>query len=165
MSQHSFDHSERYCVFQDGDDWYGIPALAVSSVVPVPTITQIPLSDPVLEGICHIRNEFLPVINLQSLAQSHYATLASSEQQLLVLLGPTGRWGLLIDQVVALVALEASLSASNDQQDQWSQVTFGSASYQNQILKLLDPAVMYQYASNLLEMYWQCEHSPAPLVS
>ena len=160
MNQLDLDNSERYCVFQSGGSWFGIPALAVRSVVPRPEITPTPHSDPMLKGLCHIQNEFIAVISLQALTQIQYETLPDAEQQLLTILGPQGPWGLLIDQAVSLALLETSISTFSNQQDKWSKVTLGSATYDNQVLQILDPAAIYSYASNLLDMYWQNAGQP-----
>lgn len=155
MNQLALDNSERYCVFQSGGSWFGIPALAVKSVVPRPEITPTPHSDPILKGLCHLQNEFFPVVSLQALTQIQYETSPDAEQQLLIILGPQGPWGLLIDQAVSLAVLEASISTFSNHQDQWSKVTLGSATFQNQVLQILDPTAIYEYASNLLNMFWQ----------
>ena len=155
MNQLALDNSERHCVFRSGDGWYGISALAVRSIVPRPNLTRTPHSDPILKGLCHLQNEFFPVIGLQALTQIQYETSPDAEQQLLIINGPQGPWGLLIDQAVALAALETSISTLSSRNDKWSKVTVGSASYQSQVLQVLDPIAMYDYASSLLEMFWQ----------
>ncbi len=156
MTQITLDNSERFCVFRSGDCWYGIPALAVRSVVPRPKMTCLPYSDPILTGLCHLQNEFIPVISLQALTQIQYERSADAEQQLLIMLSPQGSWGLLIDQAVTLAALETSISTFSNRQDKWSRVTIGSASFQNQVLQILDLSAMYHYVASLLDMFWQC---------
>jgi purine-binding chemotaxis protein CheW len=160
MNQLALDNSERYCVFQSGGCWFGIPAISVRCVVPRPAVTRTPHSDPILQGICHIQNEFVPVVSLQALTQIQYETSPGAEQQLLILLGAQGPWGLLIDQAVALAALETSISTFSELQNSWSKVTVGSASFQNQVLQILDPHSMYQYASKLLDLFWQSDEMP-----
>ena len=154
-NQLALDNSKRYCVFQSGGSWFGIPALAVKSVVPRPDITPTPHSDPILKGLCHLQNEFFPVVSLQALTEIQYETSPDAEQQLLIILGPQGPWGLLIDKAVSLADLETSISTFSNQQDTWSKVTLGSATFQNRVLQILDPTAIYQYASNLLDMFWQ----------
>ena len=160
MNQLALDNSERYCVFQSGGSWFGIPALAVRSVVPRPEITPAPHSDPMLKGLCHIQNEFIAVVSLQALTRIQYETSPDAEQQLLTILGPQGPWGLLIDEAVSLAVLETSISTFSNHQDQWSKVTLGSATFQNQVLQILDPTEIYSYASNLLDMYWRSTGQP-----
>ena len=155
MNQQALDNSERYCVFRNVDGWFGIPALAVRSIVPRPELTQTPHCDPILKGFCHLQNEFVPVVSLIALAQIEYETSPDSEQQLMILHGPQGPWGVLIDQAFALAALEISISTFSSRQDKWSKVTIGSAFYQNQVVQILEPTALYHYASNLLDMFWQ----------
>ncbi len=151
----NFDYSERICVFRSGDGWFGFPSLSIRSVVPRPLIKRTPHSDPVLQGICHLQNEFIPVLSLRSLMSVQYETASNIERQLMIMLGPQGPWGLLIDQAVALVALETSVSSFSNRDDNWSKVIVGSASYLNHVLQVLDPTAIYLYASNLLESFWQ----------
>lgn len=155
MNQLALDNSERYCVFKSDDNWYGVPALSVRSIVPRPELTSAPHSDPILKGICHIQNEFLPVVSLQALTQIQYETSPESEQQLLILLGPQGPWGLLIDGASALAALEISISTYSNQHDQWAKATVGSATYQNQVLQILDPNAVFEYAASLIDGFWR----------
>jgi chemotaxis signal transduction protein len=158
MNQLTLDNSERYCVFQCADRWYGVPAISVRSIVPQPETTSAPYSDPILEGIVHIQNEFLPVVSLQALTQIQYDQASTdSERQLAILLGPQGPWGLLIDKAESLASLEISLSEISDQQDKWARACTGSASYQNQILQILDPTALYEYAASLIGGFWQTE--------
>lgn len=159
MNQLTLDNSERYCVFQCADRWYGIPALAVRSIVPAPPITPSPYSDPILEGLVHLQNEFLPVVNLRALTEIQYETDSAAEQQLAVLIGPQGSWGLVIDRADSLASLEVSLSEVSSQQDRWAQAVFGSASYKNQVLQILDPDALYQYAESLIGGFWQSNSS------
>ena len=154
MSQLSLDQTERYCVFRCDDRWYAIQALAVRSIVPRPELTPAPQSDPILKGICHTQNEFLPVISLRALTQIQYETAAGSEQQLLILSGPQGPWGLLIDQADSLATLEIAISNYANSADRWAQATLGSASYRNQVLEVLDPVAVYEYAAGLIDGYW-----------
>ena len=155
MNQAALDNSERFCVFRSGDRWYGTPALGVRGIVPRPTLTRIPFSDPSLRGLCHLQNEFVPVISLHALSQIKYETAADSEQQMMVMTGNLGPWGLLIDQAVALASLETSISNFANRHDKWSRVIVGSASYQNQVLQIVDPTALLNYVSGLLDMFWQ----------
>ncbi len=155
MNQFALDHSERFCIFRSADNGFAIPALSIRKIVPRPDMISIPHCDPILKGLCHLHNEFVPAISLKALAQVQYESNANAEQQLLVMLGPQGSWGLLIDQTITLAPLETSISTLSEQRDRWAQVTVGSASHQHQVLQILDPSAIYQYASNLLNSYWQ----------
>lgn len=157
MNQIQLDNSERYCVFQCADRWYGVPALSVRSIVPLPPVTPTPHCDPILQGIVHLQNEFLPVVNFRSLTEIQYDQNDTNEQQLAVLLGPEGAWGLSIDRAETLASLEVAFTEIANEQDRWSKAVLGSASYQNQILQILAPIALYEYASSLIGGFWQSE--------
>ena len=165
MEQLDFDGSERYCIFQCHSQCYGISALDVQGVSPRPQIRSVPNSDPVLSGISHVHNNFLPVVSLRALAQISYEHDSESQQQLLTLPGPQGPWGILIDQVISLAPLEVSISNFSNANDQWSKVLAGSASYRNEVVQILDAKSLYQYASSMLGRFWQHSVSAeAPLI-
>ena len=90
----------------------------------------------------------------RALIQSHYETSDSAEQQLLILLGSAGPWGLLIDEALTLAALETSSSAFPTHHDHWSKISPGTATVENHVVKILDPEAMFQYAADLVNSYW-----------
>ncbi len=154
MNNLNLDVAQKYCVFQSADSWFGFPCLNIRRVIPRPSITRMPFSDPVLRGLSHIQNEFVPVYSLRSLLNVEYES-NDCEQQLMVLSGPQNPWALLIDRSVGLAELETSWSALAQMgEDRWSKVVVGSATYQNHVLRVLDPDAIYRYAMTLLESYW-----------
>ncbi len=157
MNKVQLDNSERYCVFQCADRWYGVPALSVRSIVPLPPVTPTPHCDPILQGIVHLQNEFIPVVNFRSLTEIQYDQNETTDQQLAVLLGPEGAWGLSIDRAETLASLEVSFTEIANEQDRWSKAVLGSASYQNRILQILAPIALYEYASSLIGGFWESE--------
>src|SRR5262245_47348796 len=88
-----------HCVFRRGASWFAVPALSVCEVMLRPAIVIVPNAQTPLVGLCHVRSEFLPVLNLSPLLGEHTSML-SGEPQMLVLASPEGNWGLLVDQVV-----------------------------------------------------------------
>lgn len=165
MLDSTLNNEGRCCIFRSGESWFGISALAVRSIVPRPEIMPVPQSDPSLKGICHIQNEFIPVVSLQALSSIQYDTSADAEQQMIILLSPSGAWGLLIDEAAALAELEISISTFTNRNDPWSRVIAGSASWKNQVLQILDPIATSQYASRLLDMFWQSGNQNEPHLS
>ncbi|MEL7497472.1 MAG: chemotaxis protein CheW [Planctomycetota bacterium] len=154
MNQQTLDNSERFCVFSCDENWYGVPALAVRSIVPCPELTDVPFSDPILQGISQIQNEFLPVVSLRALTQIQYEATDQSDQQVIVLNGNGGPWGLLIDRAESLATLETSISNFSNNQDRWAKATLGSASYQDHVLQILDPNAVFDYAASLIDGFW-----------
>ena len=154
MKKLDVDNSERFCVFQSGEHWFGVSSLFIRSVVLRPTTIRAPFSDPILKGICHLQNEFVPVLSLRALMNVEYESAPDGEKQMIVMIGSQGPWGLLIDRAVGLVPLETSISTFSDGDDHWSKVVIGSASYSSHVVQVLDAAAVNQYASTLLNSFW-----------
>lgn len=156
MIQETLNNSERYCVFSCDEQWYGIPALSVRNILPCPDLTSVPFSDPILKGVSQVQNEFLPVVDLRALLEIQYEpTHDRTEQQVMVILGPSGPFGLLVDKATSLATLETSISNVSDQHDHWARTTLGTASFQDQVLEILDPNAVYEYAVSLIDGYWE----------
>lgn len=146
---------ERYCVFHWGTSWFALPALAVREIHPVPKIVPIPTAPSVLAGVCHIRNEFLPVVRLLALTESDGTTAA--EKQVLVLDTGNTCWGLLTERVVALEALEPT-HVSDATHGEWSSALLGSAIYRDQIVKVLEPQRLLRRVESVLDDRWMGPH-------
>jgi chemotaxis signal transduction protein len=162
MKDSVLNDNSRCCVFRSGENWFGIGALAIHGIVPRPEIAELPHADASLKGVCHIQNEFIPVVSLRALSSIQYETSADAEQQLAILLSPQGMWGLLIDEATTLAELEISISNFSNDSDPWSRVVIGSASWNDQVLQILDPVAIHRYASRLLEMFWESSDQIQP---
>jgi len=150
----SLETAQRYCVVQSSNAWYGIPCLDVRIVVPRPNITRLPFSDPVIQGVCHVRNEFLPVVSLRSLLNIQYES-GESEQQMIILSNRSSAWGLLVDRTEGLEDLETSYCTLSDGGDAaWSKVIVGTATFGQHVIQVLDTDAIYQDAFQLLESFW-----------
>ena len=157
MKLPDFNHSDRYCVFQSGENWFAWPSLAIRCVVPQRSVTLVPHSDPILDGICYVQNEFVPVLNLRALMNVEYESEVEGERQLMIMLGSQGPWGLFIDRAIALASLEISYSSFEQDGDGWSRVIIGSATYSKHVVQVMDSEAVYLYAARLLNMFW---HDP-----
>ncbi|MEM7455696.1 MAG: chemotaxis protein CheW [Planctomycetota bacterium] len=145
---------QRFCVFRSGTGWFGLPALSIAQVTTRPQLTPVPGSDSALAGLARVRNEFVPAFSFASITMFDEA-MTCSEDQLVVINSVAGSWGLLVDQTIDVVALETSLSALANQEDHWSRVSAGSASYKDQVLQVLEPDSLLQYAVSRLEAFWK----------
>ena len=112
-----------------------------------------------LVGLCHLRNEFLPVVqlrdgifNVNSLAQN---------QQIVVVSAAGGSWALLVDRVIGLVPLEVSLSSEGSSAMGWSSSVMGSASHNDKIVQVLDANALFRYFDASLSEDWQVSNVSA----
>lgn len=117
-----------------------------------PNIVVVPNAVIPLVGLCHVRSEFLPVLNLSPLLGEHHATL-TGEPQMLVLASREGNWGLLVDQVVALTSLETSV-APEGRSDSWFAAVLGWATYRDEVVRVMEPSVYYRLAETAFEECW-----------
>ena len=92
-----------------------------------PRMVAIPRSHSVLSGMSNLRSEFVPVLN--------FSTLFPEESQghegfMLVIEEANGDWGLVVDEVTSLVALEAS-NAPDEGREGWETTIVGVSSRKN----------------------------------
>jgi purine-binding chemotaxis protein CheW len=149
--------TEKFCVFQRASATFGVLASVVREVALQPSVTFVPDADPLLAGICHIRNEFLPVIRLSEF--SVRKEISVGEQQIIVISSANGPWALLVDRVIGLLPLEVSLCSDVGASHGWSAAVMGSATYRNQIVQVLDANALLRLAEDVLSRYWRGEVS------
>ena len=152
--------SHAHCVFRRGSSWFAFPVESVREVMFRPPIVPIPLAGTILVGLCHIRSDFLPVLNLHMFLAEDVTRL-SAEKQLLVMSGVDGDWGLLVDQVVDLESLEISLNSDADSDGATSGIVVGWATYRDQVVRVLDPIRFDRFARQVLQVSWRDRKKPA----
>jgi len=95
--------------FQLGEELYGVNIMDVKEIVRVQNVRAIPNAPTYVEGIFHLRNEIIPIINLHK--RFHLKKVAiSDEDELLsgfVILDIDGmKLGVIIDKVSRVVTIE-----------------------------------------------------------
>ncbi|GAB4154559.1 MAG: hypothetical protein Tsb009_31230 [Planctomycetaceae bacterium] len=105
-----------------------------------------------MNGLCHLRSEFIPVLSASTLLVNHDSSI--SENQMIVLTGEHGPWALLIDTVVGLDNLEISFVRERESSDAWSSSMIGTASFQDQVVQVIDPDLLYRFVMKRLETDW-----------
>ncbi|QDU40448.1 CheW-like domain protein [Maioricimonas rarisocia] len=146
-----------HCIFVAGDSTWSVPASVVREITPRPPITPIPDSPSLLAGMCHLRNEFLPVFSLDAIA-GEATEVPSDREHLLVMTGPDGTWGLLIDRGVALEPLE--IAVADELSDSGTPpVVMGTASFREQVVRVLDVDALLRTGSQTLSRHWNGSES------
>jgi chemotaxis signal transduction protein len=142
--------NDRHCIFGAAGSTFAVSALSVCEIAERPPLVSVPDAPDVLAGLCHFRNEFLPVLDL-----GHFVGTASSDSKaagfILVLTGHDGRWALLIDRGLALEPLEIAYASA----DGASSVLVGTASFREDVVQVVDAEMLYHRAASLLEGNWQ----------
>jgi len=95
--------------FQLGEELYGINIMDVKEIVRVQNVRAIPNAPVYVEGIFHLRNEIIPIINLHKRFHLKKA-VTSEEDELLsgfIILDIDGmKLGIIIDKVSRVVTIE-----------------------------------------------------------
>lgn len=135
-----------YCVFRRGAVWLALPAYALRRVISSQDLVAVPMSPPVLAGICHRQGEFLPVLTLDPVMN---LTSRQSQRLMLVIDDLDGNWGLLVDEVKALVRLDVSNPGAISNADASSIVT-GWATFDEEVVRILDYSLLREIADREL---------------
>ncbi|MEM7312299.1 MAG: chemotaxis protein CheW [Planctomycetota bacterium] len=145
----SYRKGSTHCVFRVEDDWYSVPAQTVREIVVAPVLTEIPFCHSALLGLCHLRNEFLPVFSLNLLmdvgSESHWV----GTERLLVLESQSS-WALLISETAALNTIQLSM-ADEERPDG---CLMGTALLNDKFINVLHVQRLYGRVQSLLEQHW-----------
>jgi chemotaxis signal transduction protein len=167
MDSPSLQTYERFCIVRRGTSWFAVPALSLREVAAPSSLVAVPAAPAVVAGLCHQRNEFLVVLRLEVLAGEQVAA-RNDKSQMLVLAGPHGSWGLLVDEVAGLQSLEVSVNAEAKQPDSWVAAVLGSATYDGKVVHVLDVNSLYRFAEYALGQSWQAApiqpERPGPVI-
>lgn len=142
--------SSKHCVFCCKDAWYSIPAVSVREIVISPSIVPVPTCHPSLLGLCHLRNEFIPVIELNGLLQfPSKGTVSETNSERILICNFRTPWGIRISESATLEDLEASIAPQgiND-------AIIGTAMVRDSIVRILHPNRLYKNLHQTLERYW-----------
>lgn len=147
MSDATLQGLEKYCVFRSGGHWFAAPAVTIREVATRPTMVSPPDFPAALAGLCHLRNEFVPVLSLERLLQQD-TTSEPTSQQLLIMAAPANScWALLVDEVSALATLDVAINTDNRALDAWSVAVMGSATFQGEVVRVLDVNGLHRLAT------------------
>lgn len=116
--------------------------MAVREVVPTVKHVFVPGMSKVFLGLCHVRSEFVPVLNLNSVLPDVGTT---HDRIMLILDDMDGPWAVVVDEVTALRALEISDAPQTDACANPSAVV-GWATDGDTVIQVLDQSQIRQLA-------------------
>jgi chemotaxis signal transduction protein len=141
-----------HCVFRHGPSWLALPAIAVREVLPQPDMVTVPGTPDTFAGLCHVRSEFIPVLNLDSVLSGHRH---SHDQIMLILDDTDGPWAVLVDEVASLQFLEMSDAPESTLNDTQNAAIVGWAIFGETVIQVLDQSRIRQLAEHELSAMWQ----------
>ncbi len=140
-----------HCLFRRGSFWLALPALAVREAMPRPNMVFVPGTPHIFAGLCHVRSEFIPVLNLDSVLPDcdH-----SDDEVMLILEDTDGAWAVLVDEVTLLSALDVSDAPVAEIFDTACAVV-GWAILGDNVIQVLDQSRIRMLAEQELAATWQ----------
>lgn len=139
-----------HCVFRRGASWLALPATAIREAIPRPKIVSVPATSSAFVGLCHVRSEFIPVLNPDLYVNGGHGP---AEEIMLIVDDADGVWALLVDEVSSLRSLEMS-DAPEAADDDCSSAVIGWATAGNTVIQVLDPYRLHELASRDLAAEW-----------
>jgi purine-binding chemotaxis protein CheW len=94
--------------FTLGNEEYAFRIGEIHEIIRPQKVTMIPKTGPHLLGITSLRGKIIPVIDLKRLLSLNGNTVQQAKQKILILKGPKGPIGALIDRVVGVIRPLAS---------------------------------------------------------
>lgn len=147
-----------YCVFRRDSFWLALPAIAVREAMPRQNMVFVPGTPNIFTGLCHVRGEFIPVLNLDSVLPD---CDGSDGNIMLVVADMDSPWALLVDEVTSLRTLEISDAPVADVLNT-SCVIVGWATHGSNVIKVLDQSRIRMLAEQELAAMWQSENFLRP---
>ncbi len=141
----------QHLLFRSGDDWLAIPAIFVREITASPERVAIPNCHPALSGVCHLGSEFIPVVSIDGLFGATSAANDETQNTLLVINGKA-TWALLIAEAGSIETLQVVGTAGIEK---GGSIEMGTAMFQGDILRVLDPKAVYQQTQLLIESVWR----------
>lgn len=141
-----------HCVFRHGASWLALPAMAVREVLPQPEMVTVPATSETYAGLCHVRSEFVPVLNLDSVLSGN----SHSNAEIMLILDDTdGPWAVLVDEVASLQFLEMSDAPETGPDDTQNGAVVGWATSGETVIQVLNQSRIRELAERELSAMWQ----------
>lgn len=148
--------NDHYCVFQAENSIWAIAAASVREIADTAPIVVVPEAPPEIVGVCHIRMEFVPVLSLPGLLGE-----AGGDQEtadfLLILDSGEGPWALPIERALSLHTLEIAVGETAMDAQLRSSGILGTATFRDQVLRIVDTSWLYRRAHEIIEEHWSWE--------
>lgn len=146
--------TDQYCAFLAAGSAWAISAAHVREVADLTTIIPVPESPDCLLGVCHLRTEHLPVLELTALiGESWHGTVAPN--YLLVLESADDAWAVPIDRPLRLTSLEIAQGSESTSGYSSTDGVLGTASLEGEVIRVLDSTQLYRSAREALDELWQ----------
>jgi chemotaxis signal transduction protein len=148
-----------WCLFLSGTGLYAVALDAVAEVVEVERLVGLPQSPPQVLGLCTLRREVIPVIELDRSARDRGAQGVGSGLTVLVLKTGRGRWALHVNSQGTTV-VEDDLGDPppvSDHADGPSLAISGTVRRGDEVYSVIDPEATWKFVRQRVED-WYSNH-------
>jgi chemotaxis signal transduction protein len=146
--------TDKQCVVRIGSSWISVAADMVREITIAAELVAVPQCHRALAGLCHLRSEFVPVIALDALLDIDGVSQSRQQPKLLVL-GGHSVWALRISEAASIESLETLVAPESRMDDGSPTPIIGTAMFRDQIVRVLDPNIVFRLAQQALEEHWQ----------
>jgi len=140
-----------HCVFRCGEHWFSLAATAVREIIASPPCVVIPDTHRALHGLCHLRSEFIPVINLEQLLELGSSTLEHDDNSKMIVIDGQPLWALRVSETSRLVALETLIAPDGRSDDGQASAVLGTAMLDNRVIRVLDAKNLVDRLRSMLD--------------
>jgi chemotaxis signal transduction protein len=148
--------TDHYCIFQAEDAIWAVAAASVREIADAAPIVVVPESPAEVVGVCHVRMEFVPVLSLSALLGDSGREYRTGDY-LLILNSGEGPWALPVQRALSLQALEIAVGETVLGGHRQVSGILGTATFRDQVLRIIDAAWLYRRAHEVIESRWNRE--------
>lgn len=145
-----------WCFFQSGSAAYAISLEAVAEVVEVERLVRLPHSPPQVLGLCTLRREVIPVIELERAANVTEPPGSGTKVTVLILKSSRGRWAFRVNAEGILVAEEAldDPPVASHQSNGLGLAITGTVRRGEMVYTVIDPEATWKYVREEVEDWY-----------
>ncbi|KHD86013.1 chemotaxis protein CheW [Heyndrickxia ginsengihumi] len=143
---------EKYLVFKVGEEEYGISIQSIISIEKIDKIRRIPQLPNYVKGIVKVRDELIPVIDLQSIM--YQSPLQVDDQvRLIVLQTAALSIGLLVEEASDIIEIpEEAMKQIGLIAYQKTQYFSAIANLENRLITIIDPDILVNSLDGIKEI-------------
>jgi chemotaxis signal transduction protein len=145
-----------WCLFECGRTPFAVALDAVAEVVEVERLVRLPDNPPRVLGVCTLRREVIPVIDLRDPGAAWPGADTNERLVLVILKTARGTWAIRIDTEGTAVATEALDEPARPATEGSGLVFLGSIRRAETAHAVIDPEATWQRVRTLIED-WYCE--------
>ena len=146
-----------WCLFQSGTSAYAVRLETVAEVVEVERLVRVPLAPPRIVGLCTLRRDVIPVVELGESALEPSADLFCTKTIVLMLRTTRGIWGVRVNAEGTMVTEENmdEFAASENPPGQPTGTRLATLRNGTVLYNVIDPETTWHDVRGSVESWYQ----------